>query len=278
MSNTTNYSGNENVSAGCNIDKAVKIINTVDDTNIVVEQEEKEPVINPDILISAAKDIHDTMKENSLKCIPDSVNNSADSNSELVEFSNTVNADNNTNNTSLSDSKNDNSNTKKDNELVEFSNTIYDTNNDTVKDDNNTKMINCKNKPITEDEWKARNSRGGRRCGENNQKRRTAKDIFGDLLRAQLSRENVDEILGESAQILGEDKTVYAVMCAKMIQIACAGDIKAFIAIRDTVGDKPAEEHLLTADIMTDSDRRMIDNLKKRMDKQALSLHNDNGK
>lgn len=106
-------------------------------------------------------------------------------------------------------------------------------------------------------------------------KRKTAKEILGNLLQAQLQQDSIDEILGESAQILGEDKTVYAVMCAKMIQIACAGDIKAFIAIRDTVGDKPADEHLITADVMTDEDRRLIDNLKKRMDKQALSLHND---
>ena len=64
-------------------------------------------------------------------------------------------------------------------------------------------------------------------------------------------------------------------MCAKMIQIACAGDIRAFLAIRDTVGDKPADEHYLMTDVMTDADRKMIDNMKKRMDKQALSLHNE---
>lgn len=128
---------------------------------------------------------------------------------------------------------------------------------------------------ITKAEWKRRNSNGGHQCQINNSKRRTAKDILNTLLQAELNRDSVDEILGASAEILGEDKTVYAVMCAKMIQIACAGDIRAFLAIRDTVGDKPADEHYLMTDVMTDADRKMIDNMKKRMDKQALSLHNE---
>ena len=55
-------------------------------------------------------------------------------------------------------------------------------------------------------------------------------------------------------------------MLAKMFQVACSGDTKAFIAIRDTVGDKPVDKQEISADIITDADRKMIDNIKKRIE------------
>jgi len=250
MSKMLNESSNEKqtVSAGCNIDKAVDIINKADEVNIDLTEytelhEEEEKPVNPEVLINAVVDIKNAMVDR------------------------TINATNNTDNNA--DNGADSDNTK----LI---NTTTDC------DDINTKNIksisgsgNSKLSVEQLEKARATGRQGGLQNGINHKKRRTAKEILGDLLEKQLNRESVDEILGESAQILGEDKTVYAVMCAKMIQIACAGDIKAFIAIRDTVGDKPADEHLISADVMTDADRRMVENLKRRMDKQALSLHND---
>lgn len=161
------------------------------------------------------------------------------------------------------------------NAVSDIKNSIDNTNSSPVNNSDDELIMIKDGQYITKAEWKRRNSNGGHQCQINNSKRRTAKDILNTLLQAELNRDSVDEILGASAEILGEDKTVYAVMCAKMIQIACAGDIRAFLAIRDTVGDKPADEHYLMTDVMTDADRKMIDNMKKRMDKQALSLHNE---
>jgi hypothetical protein len=235
MSKMLNESSNEKqtVSAGCNIDKAVDIINKADEVNIDLSEytelhEEEEKPVNPEVLINAVVDIKNAMVDRTV--------NSADSDN---------------------------------NKLI---NTTGINNKNNIADD---EVVNSKYSVEEIEKRRASGRRGGVQNGVNAKKRRTAKDILGDLLEKQLNRESVDEILGESAQILGEDKTVYAVMCAKMIQIACAGDIKAFIAIRDTVGDKPADEHLISADVMTDADRRMVENLKRRMDKQALSLHND---
>lgn len=258
MSKMLNESSNEKqtVSAGCKIDKAVDIINKADDVNIDLSEytelhEEEEKPINPEVLINAAIDIKNAMVDR------------------------TINANNNTDNNAVNSADSDN------NKLINTTGINNKNNNtdDEVVNSKNIKSIsgsgNSKLSVEQLEKARATGRQGGLQNGINHKKRRTAKDILGDLLEKQLNRESVDEILGESAQILGEDKTVYAVMCAKMIQIACAGDIKAFIAIRDTVGDKPADEHLISADVMTDADRRMIDNLKKRMDKQALSLHND---
>lgn len=246
MSKMLNESSNEKqtVSAGCNIDKAVDIINKADEVNIDLTEytelhEEEEKPVNPEVLINAVVDIKNAMVDR------------------------TINANNNTDNNAVNSADSDN------NKLINTTNT---NNKNNITDD---EVVNSKYSVEEIEKRRTSGRRGGIQNGVNAKKRRTAKDILGELLERQLMRESVDEILGESAQILGEDKTVYAVMCAKMIQIACAGDIKAFIAIRDTVGDKPADEHLISADVMTDADRRMVENLKRRMDKQALSLHND---
>jgi hypothetical protein len=245
-------SNNKTVSTGCNIEKAVDIINKADDVNIDLTEytelhEEEEKPINPEVLINAVVDIKNAMVDR------------------------TINATNDNNNNAVNSADSDN------NKLINTAD--INNKNNTTDDVNNNKSIsgsgNSKLSVEQLEKARATGRQGGLQNGINHKKRRTAKDILGELLERQLMRESVDEILGESAQILGEDKTVYAVMCAKMIQIACAGDIKAFIAIRDTVGDKPADEHLISADVMTDADRRMVENLKRRMDKQALSLHND---
>ena len=258
MSNKVNESG-INVSAGCNINKAVDIINKADDVNIDLEQytelhDDEVPTISPEQLISAAIDIKNSVvNANNNSNDPDSNNitipDNADSNI------NSSDCNNNINNPAVNNNIPKNNTTVNDNELVKYG-----------------------NRYVTREELLEYSSKGGKTAGARSQGRKTAKDILQKLLQAQLKKDSIDEILGESADILGEDKTVYAVMCTKMIQIACAGDIKAFIAIRDTVGDKPADEHLLTADIMTDGDRRMIENLKRRMDKQAMSLHNTDEK
>ena len=241
MNNLINGSGNENnnVSAGRKIEKAVDIINKADEVNIDLTE---------------YTELHE---EEEKPVNPEVLINAVvDIKNAMVDR--TVNA-NNTDSSADSDINNKNN----------IANDVV-VNNKSISDSGNSKYS------VEEiEKRRASGRRGGVQNGVNAKKRRTAKDILGDLLEKQLNRESVDEILGESAQILGEDKTVYAVMCAKMIQIACAGDIKAFIAIRDTVGDKPADEHLISADVMTDADRRMVENLKRRMDKQALSLHND---
>ena len=48
------------------------------------------------------------------------------------------------------------------------------------------------------------------------------------------------------------------------IERALTGDTKSFLAIRDTIGEKPAEALDLNANVITEADQALIDKLKSR--------------
>jgi hypothetical protein len=50
-----------------------------------------------------------------------------------------------------------------------------------------------------------------------------------------------------------------------MMERALAGDVKAYTALRDTAGEKPAEALDLNANVMTEADQALIEKLKSRM-------------
>jgi hypothetical protein len=49
-----------------------------------------------------------------------------------------------------------------------------------------------------------------------------------------------------------------------MYERALAGDVKAYTALRDTAGEKPADTVDLNANVMTEADKTLIEKLKKR--------------
>ena len=110
-------------------------------------------------------------------------------------------------------------------------------------------------------------SKGGTKTQECNREKRSLNDIAKDMLNAILTESQTAEILGDATNLIGEDRTAGAVMVAKMIQTACAGSFKAAEFVRDTAGYKPATrgELDISADIMTDADRSLLDKLQKRI-------------
>ena len=50
-----------------------------------------------------------------------------------------------------------------------------------------------------------------------------------------------------------------------MIERALAGDVKAYTALRDTAGEKPAEALDLNANVMTEADKALLEKLKNRL-------------
>lgn len=72
--------------------------------------------------------------------------------------------------------------------------------------------------------------KGGLRSGEVRRERRRLQDI----VRAMLDAKSIDD----------PDQTVSEALVASMIESAMAGDVKAFIALRDTAGEKPVERQL----------------------------------
>ena len=91
---------------------------------------------------------------------------------------------------------------------------------------------------------------GGDKAAQTYARRKTFAESFTVFL-------NVKDENGESMQ----DKIVKA-MAGKAME-GCVG---AYEAIRDTVGEKPSDQ--VSLDIMSDADRELIENLKKRIDEQ----------
>ena len=108
-----------------------------------------------------------------------------------------------------------------------------------------------------------------RRSGEATRARYREEESLNDMakrmLKVEMSDKNIDEILGTARELIGEDKTAAAVMIAKMIQTACAGSFKAAEFVRDTAGYKPKDSVEISADIITEEDRSLIDKINKRL-------------
>ena len=115
------------------------------------------------------------------------------------------------------------------------------------------------------EEAKLIQSMGGKTTQANINNQRSLNDIAKRMLNSVLTKNQVDEILGDAVNLLGEDRSAGSVMIAKMIQTAMAGSFKAAEFVRDTAGYKPKNEVDISADIMTDEDRSLIDKLNKRL-------------
>lgn len=119
---------------------------------------------------------------------------------------------------------------------------------------------------ISKEEHKRLSSIGGTHTQDNIRVKRTLNDIAKQMLDVDISETNIDEILGTSKELIGDDKSAGAVMIAKMIQQACAGSFKAAEFVRDTAGYKIDRQQIeLQADIMTDADRALLDKIDKRL-------------
>lgn len=93
--------------------------------------------------------------------------------------------------------------------------------------------------------------------------RKSMKESLNVLLSMELSREKAEEISGE---ILENGMTMQDALMIRAIKTAQEGNVKALEFIRDTSGNKPKEEIAIDGNvIMTDADRRLIDNLKRRL-------------
>lgn len=117
----------------------------------------------------------------------------------------------------------------------------------------------------SEEEVKSINRLGGIKSGETRRKRKTAQELLAKILSTNLTNEQIEEILGNADSLLNGDKSAYNVMLVKMTQQAMAGDTKAFIALRDTAGDKPQDSLSITTDTMTDEDRKEINAMRKQL-------------
>jgi hypothetical protein len=98
----------------------------------------------------------------------------------------------------------------------------------------------------------------------NESKRRNIenKKNFNELAKAMLeqtlSNKQIQSILGDNTSMLLDD-SVASVILGSMIQGALNGSFKCAEFVRDTAGYKPKNELEVSADIMTDNDKALIE-------------------
>ena len=82
-----------------------------------------------------------------------------------------------------------------------------------------------------------------------------------------MSKEQANKYLGADAEKLSaEDLTVQGIMIAKMAQEAMQnGNAKAAEFVRDTSGQRPKDVVEVNAEIITASDRSLIDKMAERL-------------
>lgn len=159
-------------------------------------------------------------------------------------------------------------NTSPDNDSINIS-SDSENKDDKVKYDGRDNLIPF-NK-LSEDEQKEIRSKGGKASGEARRKKRDMREVAKAILEHAMNEAQIDEVLGSSKDLLDGDKSVMAVLTARMVQEAGKGSYKHYETLRDTAGFKPKDEIGISADIMTDADRELVEKVNRRLEKKQIS-------
>ena len=119
---------------------------------------------------------------------------------------------------------------------------------------------------LSEEEQKEIRSKGGKASGEARRKKRDMREVAKAILEHAMNEAQIDEVLGNSKELLDGDKSVMAVLTARMVQEAGKGSYKHYETLRDTAGFKPKDEIGISADIMTDADRELVEKVNRRLE------------
>lgn len=115
---------------------------------------------------------------------------------------------------------------------------------------------------LTEEEQRIMASKGGKASGEARRKKKHMREIAQALLAHDMSEDQIEDVLGTAKDLLDGDKSVAAVLTARMIQEAAQGNYKAFEVLRDTAGYKPKDE--VAVEGITDADRALLARIESR--------------
>ena len=118
----------------------------------------------------------------------------------------------------------------------------------------------------TEEQQREIAKMGGKASGEARKKKRDMREVAKAILEHAMKEEQIDEVLGSSKDLLDGDKSVMAVLTARMVQEAGKGSYKHYETLRDTAGFKPKDEIGISADIMTDADRELVEKVNRRLE------------
>ena len=123
-------------------------------------------------------------------------------------------------------------------------------------------------------------SKGAQAVNKLHGEKKSAKQILDNVLTLLVDDQIIDgaDLPPEIANKLkksNKDITMYELIQTVAAGRAAAGNMKAYELIRDTYGDKPVEKVELQADVMTDTDRELLQKISARLDDPALTIVQD---
>ena len=114
------------------------------------------------------------------------------------------------------------------------------------------------------DERREIGRKGGLAYGENQKRKQTMQDCMQALLELTMSKDKARKDIGEIAEYASDNPTLMEILNLVQIREAQNGSSKAFELVRDSAGYKPIECHEISAEIMTDNDRALLEKVAKR--------------
>lgn len=187
------------------------------------------------------------------------------------DLNSTVNAESD----SINNSAENSSSTGNNNSQIDYSaivNGDLEVNTDGLSARERSNVTGCKNlvpyRERSKEEARENGAKGGIKSGETRRKKRDMMQVAKAILEHAMDESQVEEVLGSSKELLDGDMSVMAVLTARMVQEAGKGSYKHYETLRDTAGFKPKDEVGITADIMTDADRSLMDKISRRLNVQ----------
>lgn len=120
--------------------------------------------------------------------------------------------------------------------------------------------LNCR----TMDERKEIGRRGIIKTQERKAEKKNLQEIARAMLEQTASEKMIKAVLGDSTETM-QDSTFGSLLIAKGLIEALQGSFKWAEFVRDTSGQRPKNEMEISADIITDSDRALLDKLTSEM-------------
>ena len=111
-------------------------------------------------------------------------------------------------------------------------------------------------------------TKGGKARAQQRRDQKNLRETALTLLNTKISREQATNLIGNDADLISDsDLTMQAILTVRAMRaVLDDGNIKGAEFLRDTSGQRPKDEIQIDGSvIMTDSDRRLLENIKKRL-------------
>ena len=141
---------------------------------------------------------------------------------------------------------------------------------------NNLKPLNADNYPDRTNIARELGSLGGKKASENRQRKRNFQETARYFLSLKATKSQIKDNIDPSILANMTEEEIKAIdqqdiIIARAVELAMAGSKDHLIILRDSAGDKPTDKVQSEVNIMTDSDRALMEKLSKRLNKEQES-------